>query len=335
MTARRILDVSNLEIQFEIFEGTVYAINGVNFHVKEGETLAVVGESGSGKSVTMLSLLRLLPEPPAKIAGGKAMFDLDGTRVNLLDLGRRQRRKVRGGQVALVAQDPLTSLNPTVKIGTQIVEAIHAHLDMSRRQARRRAIELLETVGIPDAANRIDDYPHQFSGGMRQRVMIAIAIAAEPRLLIADEPTTALDVTVQAQIVDLVRELRASLGLSVIWITHDLGVVAGMADRVVVMYGGMCIETAPVDEFYAQPLHPYSQGLLGALPKIGESRETLDSIPGLPPDLMNAPKHCPFAWRCPHAFDRCWEEIPPAYEPHPGRRVACFFDVEKGVPRDD
>ena len=333
MNASTLIDVEGLEVRFDTPEGTVHAVNGVTLSVARGETLAVVGESGSGKSVTMLALLRLLAEPPARISGGTAILETaDGT-VNLLAESQRRLREIRGAEIGFIAQDPMSSLNPTVKISTQLIDVIRTHMRLSRRAARARAIDLLERVGIPDARGRIDAYPHEFSGGMRQRVMIAIAIACDPQLVIADEPTTALDVTVQAQIAELMHGLRDELGLALIWITHDLGVVAGLADRVAVMYGGRLIEISDVESLYQRPFHPYTIGLLDALPKIGERVERLTSIPGLPPDLLVEPAHCPFAPRCPHAFDKCWSEVPPLIEPSPGRYVACIYDVEAGAPR--
>jgi oligopeptide transport system ATP-binding protein len=328
-----LLDVSDLEVRFDTPDGTVHAVNGVSFSLGKGETLAVVGESGSGKSVTMLALLRLLAEPPARIAGGTAVFNSSTGPISLLELGPRALRKVRGREIGYVAQDPMTSLNPTVTVETQLVETIRAHLPETRRSARRHAIELLGHVGIPDPARRVGDYPHQFSGGMRQRVMIAIAISCGPRVVIADEPTTALDVTVQAQIVELMVSLRDELELSMIWITHDLGVVAGLADRVAVMYGGRIVESAPVAELYGRPLHPYTIGLLGALPRLGERRDRLTAIPGVPPDLTARPAECAFAPRCPNAFDACVSASPPLTVPTNGRLLACFHDVENGVAR--
>jgi oligopeptide transport system ATP-binding protein len=328
-----LLEVSDLEVRFDTPERTVHAVNGVSFSVGRGETLAVVGESGSGKSVTMLALLRLLAEPPARITGGKAVFESSSGPISLLDLPPRALRQIRGRDIGYVAQDPMTSLNPTVTVETQLVETIRAHLPESKRSARRRAIELLGHVGIPDPARRVGDYPHQFSGGMRQRVMIAIAISCGPRFVIADEPTTALDVTVQAQIVELMASLRQELDLSLIWITHDLGVVAGLADRVAVMYGGRIVESAPVRELYARPLHPYTIGLLGALPRMGERRNRLTAIPGVPPDLTALPAECAFSPRCAHSFDPCTSTLPPLTEPTAGRFLACFHDVEKGEAR--
>ncbi len=333
MSATPLLDVDSLEVRFDTPEGIVHAVNGVGFAINEGETLAVVGESGSGKSVTMLALLGLLGTSSARISGGTAVFEARSGSLELLGAHKRDLRKIRGAEIGYVAQDPMSSLNPTVSIATQLIEIIRTHMGLPKREARARAIALLDRVGIPSAAARIDAYPHEFSGGMRQRVMIAIAIACDPQLVIADEPTTALDVTVQAQIVDLMHDLRDSLGSALVWITHDLGVVAGIADRVAVMYAGTLVETAGVDELYRRPLHPYTIGLLGALPRIDSKNERLESIPGIPPDVMSAPSYCPFASRCSHAFDRCWSEVPALVEVTEGRHVACFYDVEVGAPR--
>ena len=331
----RILEVKDLVTKFYTLDGVVNAVNGVSFDLDEGETLAIVGESGSGKSVTMMSLLGLIPCPPGKIERGEALFTTEeGTR-DLLQLSVDQLRDVRGGQIGFVFQDPISTLNPILTIGEQISETLTRHLQLTREQARERTIKLLSSVGIPDPELRYKAYPFQFSGGMRQRVVIAIAIACTPKIIIADEPTTALDVTVQAQIVDLFRKLREDLGVAIIWITHDLGVVAGIADRVLVMYGGRPAEVASVDDLYENPQHPYTLGLLGALPRL-DTRESrrLVSIRGAPPDLLLPLQHCPFAWRCDYVFDRCWEEIPPLLTVAVRHQSACFYDLEKGGPRD-
>jgi len=265
-----LLDVKRLETQFKTPDGIVHAVNGVSFGLKEGETLGVVGESGCGKSVTMLSVLGLIPIPPGKIVAGEAFFFGQ----DLLKMSKEEIRHVRGAQIAMVFQDPMTSLNPVLTVGLQLVEPLMLHLGMTRKQSDTRAAELLEMVGIPKAKDRLGDYPHQFSGGMRQRVMIAMALSCSPQILIADEPTTALDVTIQAQIMDLVRRLRDELGMTVIWITHDLGVVANLAQRVIVMYGGYIIEEAPVKELYFNPSHPYTLGLLGSLPRLAKKGVT-------------------------------------------------------------
>jgi len=325
-----LLDVQGLETTFKTSEGTVHAVNGVSFDLKEGETLGVVGESGCGKSVTMLSLLGLIPSPPGKVVTGSAKF----FNQDLLKMSRDEIRAIRGSQIAMVFQDPMTSLNPVLTVGRQLVEPLMLHLGMTKKQAEDRAAELLEMVNIPKARERLGDFPHQFSGGMRQRVMIAMAISCSPQLLIADEPTTALDVTIQAQITDLVKRLRAELGMSIIWITHDLGVVAGLAQRVMVMYGGYIIEEAPVNELFANPSHPYTIGLIGSLPRvdIGE-QQRLISVEGVPPLLLEKPKHCPFAPRCKWVMEKCWNENPVLEPVAPEHRVACWADVKKERPR--
>jgi len=332
----KILEVNNLTTKFYTLDGVVNAVNGVSFSLDEGETLAIVGESGSGKSVSMMSLLGLIPMPPGKIESGEAFFTSPKGRYDLLKMSPEELREIRGGQIGFVFQDPISTLNPILTIGEQIAETLVRHKGMSREAAHDNTIKLLTQVGIPDPELRYKAYPFQFSGGMRQRVVIAIAIACTPQIIIADEPTTALDVTVQAQIVDLFVRLRDTLGVAVIWITHDLGVVAGIAERVLVMYGGRPVEIAMVDDLYENPQHPYTLGLLGALPKM-ESTESkrLVSIDGSPPDLLLPLKHCPFAWRCEHAFDRCWQEIPTLIEVGVRHYTACFYDQEKGKPRDD
>jgi oligopeptide transport system ATP-binding protein len=327
-----LLDVQGLETTFKTPDGIVHAVNGVSFDVKEGETLGVVGESGCGKSVTMLSILQLIPSPPGKIVAGSAHF----FGRDLLKMSVDEIRAVRGAQISMVFQDPMTSLNPVLTVGRQLTEPLILHLGMTRQQAEDRAAELLEIVGIPNAKDRLSDFPHQFSGGMRQRVMIAMALSCSPQLLIADEPTTALDVTIQAQITDLVKRLRNELGMAIIWITHDLGVVAGLAQRVIVMYGGYIIEEAPVNELYADPLHPYTVGLIGSLPRVDESgQKQLVSIEGVPPLLFEKPNHCPFAPRCKWAMEKCWNENPPLELAMPEHRVACWAwpEVKKERPR--
>src|SRR5512134_154885 len=279
-----ILDVQGLETTFKTPDGVVHALNGISFGLAEGETLGVVGESGCGKSVTMLSVLGLIASPPGKVEAGKAIFSGQ----DLLKMSKEEIRHVRGAQIAMIFQDPMTSLNPVLTIGKQLEEPLMLHIGMTKSQARDRAAELLAMVGIPNAKDRLNDYPHQYSGGMRQRVMIAMALSCSPQILIADEPTTALDVTIQAQIVELVKRLRDELGMAIIWITHDLGVVAGLAQRVIVMYAGCIVEEAPVRELYENPRHPYTLGLLGSLPRLDAERPTkLQSIEGLPPDLIN------------------------------------------------
>ncbi len=325
-----ILDVQGLETTFKTPEGVVHAVNGVSFGLAEGETLGVVGESGCGKSVTMLSILRLIASPPGKVEAGKAIFSGQ----DLLKMSNEEIRHVRGAQIGMIFQDPMTSLNPVLTIGRQLEEPLILHIGMTKNQARERAAELLTMVGIPNAKDRLNDYPHQYSGGMRQRVMIAMALSCSPQILIADEPTTALDVTIQAQITDLVKRLREELGMAVIWITHDLGVVAGLAQRVLVMYGGLIIEESPVRELYANPEHPYTIGLLGSLPRVDEAeRGKLYSIEGSPPVLYQKPNACPFAPRCKWALEHCWNENPPLLEVGPNHRAACWVDTKTGRHR--
>ena len=349
---RDLLSVRGLRTQFLSDRGLVHAVNGVSFSVRRGETLALVGESGCGKTATMLSVLRLLPPHRTRVRAEEVRFK--GR--DLLGLDDEEMRRVRGAEIGMIFQDPRASLNPVLTIGRQLTESLEAHLRLGRRAARDRAVELLRSVGIPRPASRIDDYPHQFSGGMCQRVMIAIALACEPSLLIADEPTTALDATIQAQILDLVSELRATREMAMIWITHDLSVVANLADRVAVMYGGSIVETAAARRLFDAPAHPYTRGLLASLPALGgEGRGRLNAIPGQPPDMTRLPEGCAFAERCPHAFDRCDAERPPLLpvgkdapsgEPRPhsgeeaassaevGARAACWWDVDLGRERE-
>ncbi len=325
-----LLDVQGLETRFKTPEGLIHAVNGVSFTLKEGETLGVVGESGCGKSVTMLSILRLVPMPPGKIVAGKAFFHGQ----DLLAMDTEDLRQIRGAQIAMIFQDPMTSLNPVITIGRQMEEPLALHMGMKKEQALTRAVELLEMVGIPKAKDRLNDYPHQFSGGMRQRVMIAMALSCNPQILIADEPTTALDVTIQAQITDLVQRLRDELGMAIIWITHDLGVIAGLAQRVIVMYGGYIIEESPVKDLYSNPTHPYTIGLLGSLPRLDAKQdEKLFAIEGFPPVLYNKPTACPFAPRCKWVMDRCWKENPLLEEVRPEHFVACWADTKTGSAR--
>jgi oligopeptide transport system ATP-binding protein len=326
-----LMQVSNLTTRFYIESGTVYAVNGISYNLYEGETLGIVGESGCGKSVHALSIMRLIPSPPGEIVDGSVIFrDRD-----LLTLSENEIRKVRGAEIAMIFQDPMTSLNPVFTVGDQITESLLLHMAMNKKQARDRAAELLDMVGIPEAKQRLNSYPHEFSGGMRQRAMIAMALSCMPQLLFADEPTTALDVTIQAQIIDLVRKLRDQIGMSVIWITHDLGIVAGLVDRVLVMYAGFIVEEAPVKELYADPRHPYTLGLLHSLPRIDKGRvagERLIPIGGLPPDLIDLPEGCPFVPRCPYAFGRCTTENPTLKEIAPGHEIACWVDVRERTP---
>lgn len=319
MTA--LLEVKGLKTQFFTQDGVVHAVNGISYNLHEGETLAIVGESGSGKSVGVMSLIRLIPQPPGKIVAGEVWFD--GR--DLMQLSDDEVRQVRGNRIAMIFQDPMTSLNPVLTIGQQIMEALKLHLGMDNSQARKRAVELLEMVGIPGAANRLNAYPHQFSGGMRQRVMIAMGLSCNPQLLIADEPTTALDVTIQAQIVDLVLGLKEQLGMAIIWITHDLGVVAGLADRVIVMYAGRIVEEAEVHELYSDPHHPYTIGLLRSVPRLDLGKnKRLIPIDGLPPDLVDYPEGCPFAPRCEYRTEQCVAETPEIETVSPTRRVSCW-----------
>lgn len=325
-----LLDIQGLETQFKTPDGIVHAVNGVSFGLKEGETLAVVGESGCGKSVTMLSVLRLIPSPPGKVTAGKAFYQGK----DMLAMSDEEIRHIRGGQIAMVFQDPMTSLNPVMTIGKQLMEPLQLHLGMDNNQATNRAVELLEMVGISEAKQHLKDYPHQFSGGMRQRVMIAMALSCNPQILIADEPTTALDVTIQAQIVELVKRLRNELGMTIIWITHDLGIVAGLAQRVLVMYGGYIIEESEVRELFANPSHPYTLGLIGSLPRIDDDdRSRLFSIEGMPPVLYTKPNACPFAPRCKYVMERCWKENPTLDKIGPEHKIACFVDVKTGKVR--
>jgi oligopeptide transport system ATP-binding protein len=325
-----LLEIKDLKTRFYTPEGTVYAVNGVSFKLEEGETLAVVGESGCGKSVTMMSILGLIPVPPGDIYNGTAIY----RGADLLKMSEPDLEHMRGKEISMIFQDPMTSLNPVLTVGKQITESLHTHLGMNPEQALQRATELLEWVGIPDAGRRLDNYPHQFSGGMRQRVMIAMSLACTPTILIADEPTTALDVTIQAQIMDLVIRMREQMGMAMIWITHDLGVVAGLAERVIVMYAGFIVEEAVVDNLYEDPLHPYTLALLAALPRADRRRDhRLKSIQGAPPNLLVEPKGCPFAPRCEYAGDHCWLENPSLTARLAGHKVACWYDVKTGAMR--
>jgi len=325
-----LLEVRNLETQFKTQDGLVKAVNNVSFHVERGETLGIVGESGSGKSVTSLSLMRLIPSPPGKIAGGEIIFDGE----NLLDLSEEEMRHIRGNRIAMIFQDPMTSLNPVLTVGRQITESLELHMKMSGAEARKRAIDLLGMVGIPSAAGRLEDYPHQFSGGMRQRVVIAMALSCNPELLIADEPTTALDVTIQAQILELINRLKNELGTAVIIITHDLGVVAGMSDRVNVMYAGRIVEEGNTAEIFSNPRMPYTIGLLRSLPRLDEREgRRLTPIRGLPPDLINLPQVCPFSPRCDYfVAGKCDQMVPPLRPVGPDHRAACLFDITLETP---
>jgi|FLYN01.1.fsa_nt_gi oligopeptide transport system ATP-binding protein len=322
----KLLQVRDLRTHFFTDEGVVKAVDGVSYDLEEGETLGLVGESGCGKSVSALSLLRLIPSPPGKIVGGEVIFEGQ----DLLKLDEDEIRHIRGNRIAMVFQEPMTSLNPVLTIGRQLTEGLELHLKMDRHAARRRAIELLEMVGIPEAPTRLNDYPHQFSGGMRQRVMIAMALSCNPKLLLADEPTTALDVTIQAQILEIMARLSRELGTAVIIITHNLGVVARYADRVNVMYAGKIVETATARKLYADPRHPYTVGLLRSVPRLDQVRkDKLEPIEGVPPDLINMPKGCSFYPRCAYRIDKCREEAPPLMQVDSNHYAACWVDVRE------
>jgi oligopeptide/dipeptide ABC transporter ATP-binding protein len=325
-----LLDVQDLVVRFYTQEGVVYAVNGVSYTVNEGETLGIVGESGSGKSVHVLAMMGLIPQPPGKVERGQVTFE--GR--DLLKLSQRQLRAIRGDQIAMIFQDPMTSLNPVLTVGSQITEAIRLHKGFSQRDARKRTVQLLDMVGIADAARRLDDYPHQFSGGMRQRVMIAMGLSCDPKLLIADEPTTALDVTIQAQIIDLVKDLKEELGMAMIWITHDLGVVAGIADFINVMYAGMIMERGPIEKVFGDPANAYTLGLLNSLPRLDRSaaQQRLVQIEGSPPDMRVEPVGDPFAPRNVWATERDYQEIPPLRavdDDNPDHLTRAWYDLRE------
>jgi oligopeptide transport system ATP-binding protein len=318
-----LLSVEELRVEFWTRRGTVHAVNGVSFDIAPGETLGIVGESGCGKSVTSLAILGILPRA-GRVTGGRAVFEGE----DLIGRPDRELRRIRGKEIAMIFQDPMTSLNPVLTVGRQIRESIETHFDLDRKEAARRVVELLDQVGIPEAKRRADDYPHQFSGGMRQRAMIAMALACEPKLLIADEPTTALDVTIQAQILDLLRALVAERDTALVMITHDLGVVAGMCERVHVMYGGMVMETGPAEDVFRSPRHPYTLGLLQSVPRLDTPRgRKLHPIEGAPRDMLRPPSACPFAPRCAYEVEQSRQEVPPLVEIAPGHKVACFNPV--------
>jgi oligopeptide transport system ATP-binding protein len=319
-----LLEVKNLRTYFETDDGVVKAVDGISFELKRGQTLGIVGESGSGKSVTNLSIIRLIPEPPGKIVAGEVIFNGN----DLLLLSSEAIRKIRGRRIAMIFQDPMTSLNPFMKISKQLMEMTQLHLGHTKAQARAHAIRMLQTVGIPDADARADSYPHEFSGGMRQRVMIAMALSCEPELLIADEPTTALDVTIQAQILELIKKLKRETGTSVILITHDLGVVAGMTDHVIVMYAGKIFEQAPTNELFAKPGNPYTKGLLRSVPDPTAEQGKLYQIPGLPPDVAHLKPGCPFAPRCDRVEEICRREFPPFVQLNADHHSLCHFAHE-------
>ncbi|MDJ0554330.1 MAG: ABC transporter ATP-binding protein [Microcoleaceae cyanobacterium MO_207.B10] len=322
----KLLEVKNLETRFFTKNGIVSAVNKISFEVNAEETIGIVGESGSGKSISVLSIMGLIPSPPGKITGGEVIFE--GR--DLLKLNDAEMQELRGYRMAMIFQDPMTSLNPVLRIGRQITEALELHLGMNNQQAKERAIALLQMVGISAARDRINNYPHQFSGGMRQRVMIAMGLACNPKLLIADEPTTALDVTIQAQIVELIKQLKKDIGMAVIWITHDLALLAGIADRILVMYAGQIVENAPLKQLYQNPRHPYTIGLLESIPRLDKSNnKKLDTIAGLPPDLINYPQGCPFAARCQFVVNKCWQEDPPLEFLEEQHQVACWVKPVK------
>ncbi|AZM93291.1 MULTISPECIES: ABC transporter ATP-binding protein [Streptomyces] len=316
-----LLEVRDLHVEFVTRDGVAKAVNGVNYSVDEGETLAVLGESGSGKSVTAQAVMGILDVPPGRIAGGEILFK--GR--DLLKAKEEERRRIRGAEMAMIFQDALSSLNPVLSVGAQLGEMFEVHRGASRKDSRARAVELMDRVRIPAAKQRVGDYPHQFSGGMRQRIMIAMALALEPSLIIADEPTTALDVTVQAQVMDLLAELQRELNMGLILITHDLGVVADVADKIAVMYAGRIVEAAPVREIYASPAHPYTRGLLDSIPRLDQKGQELYAIKGLPPNLLAIPPGCAFNPRCPMARPVCRGEVPPLADVAPDRASACFF----------
>ncbi|RKE20959.1 ABC transporter ATP-binding protein [Streptomyces sp. TLI_171] len=323
-----LLDVRDLHVEFKTREGVARAVNGVSYSVAAGETLAVLGESGSGKSVTAQAIMGILDMPPASIPKGELLF----RGRDMLKMSKEERRKIRGQKIAMIFQDALSSLNPVLPVGYQLGEMYRAHRGTSRKDAKAKAVELMDRVRIPAAAQRVGDYPHQFSGGMRQRIMIAMALALEPDLIIADEPTTALDVTVQAQVMDLLADLQAEYHMGLILITHDLGVVADVADKIAVMYAGRIVETAPVHELYARPAHPYTRGLLDSIPRLDQKGQELFAIKGLPPNLLRIPPGCAFNPRCPRAQDICRQEVPALFDvteddgtPLAGRGSACFF----------
>src|SRR5688500_13216063 len=328
-----VLEVRSLKTQFKTQDGVVKAVDDVSFYVMPGETLGVVGESGCGKSMTGLSIMRLIPSPPGKIVAGEIYFNGD----DILRMTDEQVRAIRGNDIAMIFQDPMTSLKPVLTINRQISEALQLHMGMNKGQARGRTIELLKMVGIPNAEQRVDQYPHQFSGGMRQRVMIAMALSCNPSLLIADEPTTALDVTIQAQILDLMRNLQTEHNTALMLITHDLGVVAGMTDRSNVMYAGPVVETGTTEDLFGNPRHPYTVGLLNSIPRLDAQRKSkLDPIRGLPPDLIDLPDMCPFLPRCDYAREKCEQKNPPLLEVNPGHWSACWFweEVSKESDQD-
>jgi oligopeptide/dipeptide ABC transporter ATP-binding protein len=326
-----LLEVNHLKTEFRLSQRTVYAVNDISFNIGEQEVLGIVGESGCGKSVTALSIMRLI-DSPGRIVGGEVLLHDDGKSTNLLSLSLSGMEHIRGNKISMIFQDPMTSLNPVLSIGYQLVEPLRQHRHMSEKQANKEAIKLLDRVGIPEAQQRMKDYPHQFSGGMRQRVMAAMAIACSPKLLIADEPTTALDVTIQAQIIALINELKNEFRTSVMIITHDLGVIAGMANRVAVMYAGKIVENGPVIDIFSNPQHPYTQALMGSIPRLRYWPERLTTIEGAPPSLTQQITGCPFRPRCIHRIDRCETENPSLCEVSPGHTNACWVAQPGLIP---
>lgn len=320
-----LLTVKNLRTHFQTDKGVFRAVDGVSFSLEEGEVMGLVGESGSGKSMTALSIMRLISEPPGRVTADEITFD----GVDLLSLSRRQLRDYRARKIAMVFQNPMSSLNPVLTVGRQLTETLTRHMSMNKREARKRAVELLELVGIPRAEKRLDEYPHQFSGGMRQRVMVAIALSCNPRLLIADEATTALDVTIQAQIIDLVRRLRAEFGTAVIWISHDLGLVAGLCDKVSVMYAGRIVEGGPVRDVFYRPSHGYTVGLMSCTPRVDEIGQQLKPIEGVPPNLAEPMPLCPFLPRCELAVPACQKSMPVSAQIAPGHQASCHADLSR------
>ncbi|SDX20983.1 oligopeptide transport system ATP-binding protein [Marininema mesophilum] len=331
MDRKNVLEVKDLHVSFHTYNGEVQAVRGVSFEVKNGETVAIVGESGCGKSVTSQSIMRLIPQPPGVIKHGEILFEGN----DLTKLPEKKMEEMRGKEIAMIFQDPMTSLNPTMTVGKQIMEGLIKHQKLGKAEARQKALEMLRLVGIPSPDSRINQYPHQFSGGMRQRAMIAIALSCAPKLLIADEPTTALDVTIQAQILHLMNDLKEKMDTSIILITHDLGVVAETADRVVVMYAGKVVETGTVEEIFYKPRHPYTWGLMGSMPRLNLSRDTeLSPILGTPPNLLTPPKGCPFASRCEHAMQVCKEHMPETTNSSDSHQVACWLEHPMAKPVD-
>jgi len=318
---KELLKVNNLKTYFYTHEGIVKAVDAVNFTINQGETLGIVGESGSGKSVTALSIMRLIPQPPGKIVSGDILFHDK----NLCNLSEREMRKIRGRRISMIFQEPMTSLDPVFTIGHEIVETILLHQNVSKKEATERAVRMLQVVGIPDAHKRMKNYPHELSGGMRQRIMIAMALSCNPELLIADEPTTALDVTIQAQILRLINDLKKEFNTAVLMITHDLGVISEMCDYVAVMYAGHIVEYSDIYSIFENPLHPYTKGLNKSIPRMDKDRKTLDTIRGVVPNLLNLPPGCPFNSRCDYAFDKCFNEMPGLIEVKPNHLVKCHL----------